>query len=316
MTMRNILIGLGAGLAAALLFAGIATGTSLALPLYFLSPLPIAIAGLGFGTWAGAAAAATAAVLIAALFGPLFGGVQLAMFGIPVAWGAHLVGLSRPADDDGKVEWFPLSQVLVRVAVVVAAGVVVLMPLMGMNPANFSKQLMAAIEEWMQSGGEPLDAATRAEAAQVIDIMVALLPAISAFSALTFTVMNLWLGGHVARMSGHLPRPWMPMWTVTLPKHAVTVLGIAVLAAFVLPDIGSQIAVALAGAFTLAFALSGYGALHALLRGRPGRVALLILVYATSFIFAPAIIAAALLGIADSLLQFRFRSSGGTGPAS
>ena len=40
-------IGIGAGAAAALLFASVTSGTLLSIPLFYLAPLPIMIAALG-----------------------------------------------------------------------------------------------------------------------------------------------------------------------------------------------------------------------------------------------------------------------------
>ncbi|MEA2345863.1 MAG: hypothetical protein QOF63_4032, partial [Thermoanaerobaculia bacterium] len=48
-----LLIGIGAGVAAALLFASLASGSLFALLLFYLSPLPILIAALGWNYIAG-----------------------------------------------------------------------------------------------------------------------------------------------------------------------------------------------------------------------------------------------------------------------
>jgi hypothetical protein len=46
------IIGIGAGAAAALLFASVTSGSLLSIPLFYLAPLPIMIAGLGWSHWA------------------------------------------------------------------------------------------------------------------------------------------------------------------------------------------------------------------------------------------------------------------------
>ena len=68
LTCRSpFLIGIGAGLASAALFASAWTGTVLGMfVLFFLSPMPVAIAGLGWGWGAGAVAAATGALVVLA----------------------------------------------------------------------------------------------------------------------------------------------------------------------------------------------------------------------------------------------------------
>ena len=50
---QSIFVGIGAGLAAALLFLAPVSGTALAFPLFALTGLPIAIAGLGWGVVGG-----------------------------------------------------------------------------------------------------------------------------------------------------------------------------------------------------------------------------------------------------------------------
>ena len=315
MTLRTILIGFGAGLAAALLFAGVITGTPLALPLFLISPLPVAIAGLGFGTWSGAAAAAVAAALVGAVFGPISAVLHLVVFGAPVAWGAHLVGLARANETaEGGVEWFPLGMVLLRVALAIAAGVVVAGALLGFDPAVLVPQTVAAFQSWMQESGA--DAPSTEELTAIVRVSVGLTPVTTGMTALGIAVLNLWLGGHVTRMSGLLRRGWTVMRAVQLPTLAVLLLAIA-LALTALPSGAGYVAAAFAGALGFAFALTGYGAVHALLAGKPARLPLLVLLYAVSFFFLLPILAMVLIGIADTFLNFRNRRTvGASGPQS
>ena len=52
--MQVFLIGIGAGAATALLFASVASGSPLSVLLFYLAPLPILMAALGWSHWAGA----------------------------------------------------------------------------------------------------------------------------------------------------------------------------------------------------------------------------------------------------------------------
>ena len=67
--MQIVLIGIGAGAAAALLFASVASGSLLSILLFYLAPLPILIAALGWSHWAALIAALAGAVGLAAVFG-------------------------------------------------------------------------------------------------------------------------------------------------------------------------------------------------------------------------------------------------------
>src|SRR6267154_2823192 len=93
--MQIVLIGIGAGTAAALLFASVVSGATAAMLLLLLAPLPILIVALGWSHWAGLIAAATAAaglavvgvdLLVAFLFG----------VGLPAWWLGYLTLLARP----------------------------------------------------------------------------------------------------------------------------------------------------------------------------------------------------------------------------
>ena len=307
MLMRNILIGFGAGMAAALLFAGLVSGTALAFPLFILSPLPIAIAALGFGTLSGAAAAAVASALIGFTLSYLAGGLYFILFAAPVAWAAHLVGLSRPDDAaPGGRQWFPLDVVLMRVALAVAAAVVVTGFLLGYDPEALITQTLAVLKTWLtQSDGiTPADA----ELEPLVRFNIALMPFTSASLALGILVLATWLGARIAKMSGLLKREWTPLWTVVLPQSAALFFGLAFVASM-LPGVPGQIAGAVAGAMGFAFALTGFGLLHAVLIGKAARPLLLFLVYAVSFIFLLPLGIMAVVGLADTALQFRARRS-------
>ena len=65
--MQIILVGLGAGAAAATLFASVVSGSIVAIFLFYLAPLPILIAALGWSHWAGLIAAASCAAPLSAI---------------------------------------------------------------------------------------------------------------------------------------------------------------------------------------------------------------------------------------------------------
>ena len=93
----GFLIGLGGGLASALLFYSAARGSPLlSTLLLLLTPLPTLLAGLGWG-WLPAAAGAVAGSLVMAVAAsaPFAVGYFLAL-GLPAALASHLAYLSRP----------------------------------------------------------------------------------------------------------------------------------------------------------------------------------------------------------------------------
>ena len=84
--MQIGLIGIGAGAAAALLFASVASGSWLSIILFYLAPLPVMIAGLGWSHWSALIAAFTGAVALALVFGGYFLFAFLAGTGLPGAY--------------------------------------------------------------------------------------------------------------------------------------------------------------------------------------------------------------------------------------
>ena len=93
--MANVLlIGLGAGAASALLFASVASGSPLSVLLFYLAPLPILIAAIGWSHWAALFAAGAAALGLAAAFGsPFF------LFAFLIGVGICLLYTSDAADE-------------------------------------------------------------------------------------------------------------------------------------------------------------------------------------------------------------------------
>src|SRR4051794_41817079 len=90
--MQVALIGVSAGAATALLFASVASGSALSVPLFYLAPLPILIAAMGWSHWAALIAAVVASASLAAGFGPFFFFAFLLGVGVP-AWGVGFLAL-------------------------------------------------------------------------------------------------------------------------------------------------------------------------------------------------------------------------------
>ena len=84
--MQFGLVGLGAGAAAALLFASVTSGSLLAVALFYLAPLPIMIAGLGWSHWAALLAALVGSLAVVAIFGGVFFFAFVAGNGAPARW--------------------------------------------------------------------------------------------------------------------------------------------------------------------------------------------------------------------------------------
>src|SRR5512143_85292 len=109
------LVGLGAGAAAALLFASVTSGTWMSIPLFYLAPLPIIIAGLGWSHWSALVAAVAASAALGFAFGGTFFIAFFAGAGLPAWWLGYLALLARPGEagqfgtppSSAALEWYP-----------------------------------------------------------------------------------------------------------------------------------------------------------------------------------------------------------------
>src|SRR5215217_4333117 len=102
--MHSLVVGIGAGVASALLFGVVITGSPLAMMLSFVAPLPIFIATLGWNHRCGLVASLTGAIALAFVFNVTAGVAYGLGWALPAWWLAYLALLGRPAAD-GATEW-------------------------------------------------------------------------------------------------------------------------------------------------------------------------------------------------------------------
>lgn len=307
-----LFVGLGAGLAAALLFVAPVGGSMLAFPLFALTGLPVAIAGLGWGVLAAAAAVFTALIAITAFLGSLPAGfVYVALFGAPVMWLVYLAGLSRgeTAPGSGKV-WYPATRILLHATLAVGIGVVVAGVLTGFDREALVTEASSAFAEIFGTGadGRPL---TAADIAPMMRFYVGAMPFVTAFSMTLITVFDLWAAERVVRISGRLARTAPPLWTTALPREVLAGFAAAVVLALALPFPTGDIAKVFAGAFFGGLVLMGLAVLHALTYGGAGRVGVLVAAYVITFVSGLPILLLAIVGGADPFFNFRARRAGG-----
>lgn len=314
--MQIGLVGVGAGLAAALLFLSPLGGTLLALPLFLLSSLPIAIAGLAWGSVSSAIAAVGATGTVAVALSLPAGVIYLALFGVPMAWACHLAGLSRTDPATGTTEWYPPGRILLQGAAATAAGLIVV----GLVTDTSSDELTSALAAFLADmfADPPSGAAppTAAELEDVARTLAALTPFLMGALYVIILVVNLWLASRIAEASGRLARPRERLWTTVLPNEALVVFAIAIGAAFFPGSVGYA-AGAVAGAFGGALALIGLAVLHAVTIGNSLRVMILVAAYVLLVFFGgfPLVILA-VLGVADTVLHLRARRLGAAPPPS
>jgi hypothetical protein len=300
--VQIVLVGVGAGAAAALLFASVISGSIAAVFLFYLAPLPILIAALGWSHVAGLVAAASATAIVAALSGVFFVAVAVISFG--AWWLGYLTLLARPTTNGGgaEIEWYPIGRLVLWAAMIGTMVVVAAVPNFGTD----QESLQAGLRE---SYGRILrDQST-------IDLLViAVPPAAAVFSTIT-NLLNLWLAARIVKVSGRLSRPWPDLTALTLPPATAGLLAIAIGASF-LPDLFGTLSGACAASLVMIFAILGFAVLHCVTRGLSARAVVLAGVYAAAVVLGWPLLLLSIVGLAETMFNIRLRIARGRGPPS
>jgi hypothetical protein len=317
----SLIIGAGSGLVSAALFASASTATSLAGLLFYLAPLPLCLAGLGWGGMAALLSALTGTVVIAASLGAATAAVFALSIAAPTALLAHLALLSRPAATPngqvvGALEWYPPGRIIGWAALIAGllAGILVLT--IGYDQEAYRDTIRQILEH---STLKELDrngtVFTEEAIASLSSVLARALPAAFAVIWLTITLFNLWIAALIVDASGRALRPWPDLRGFELPNALVPIFAGALAASF-LPGLPGLLATGLAGALLFAYVLQGLAVIHLYSRGLPFRGVLLTAIYLGILLLGWVALVVAILGLAEPLLGLRQRgqppTSGGT----
>jgi hypothetical protein len=308
-----VLIGLGAGAAAALLFASVTSGLLFSVLLFYLAPLPIMIAALGWSHWAGLLAAVVAAATLGGAFGIFFFWTFLSTVGAPAWWLGYLALLGRPAANGGgqHMEWYPPGRLVLWAAILGAAVVAGALIAFGGDEATIRGGLKSWLEEALRlqlevSPNEPLRFPGIQDAGRLVDLMVVVLPPLAAVIATTTQTGNLWLAGAIVKLSGRLKRPWPELAALSFPPFSAALFAVAV-GGVLAPDLLGLVASLFAASLTVAFAIVGFAVMHAATRNMNGRAVVLSGAYGiVALLVWPALIMT-LIGLVETLFGLRAR---------
>ena len=313
-----ILIGIGAGLVSAVLFASTLTGTVLAMMLFYITAMPGFLAGLGWGTQSAIITALVGTGLTGLLLSPLTGLAYFLALGLPIAVLCHFALLARPASEAGDatasapagaIEWYPPGRI-VAITVLMAGSVAALsIPLLGMDIESYRSNLQEIIDKTFLSrlpdtGDISLE---KEKLTHVIEMLVRALPAASAIVWFCIMLLNMWSAARIVTLSGRSIRPWPELAMMRYPNKFA--LGfVASLFGTFSPGILSIVATGFAGAFLIAYVLLGLVILHVLARNTPFKFALMGALYFGIFLFGWVALVVAIIGIGDPMFKFRERA--------
>lgn len=319
----HILLGFGAGIAAALLFAAAGSGSVPAVLLMYVAPLPILIVGLGWHHLVALLALAIGAVATSFMLRPS-AALVFALGPAVSAWALGWLALLRQpgaalTGEPGR-GWLPIGHLLVCLGLGGAAiGLGSLAAATGWDYDRYREALEQTAAALLRREGRierhgPLPHDLGFPGPDFVQVIIVLAPALLAAMLTLILALNLWLAGKVVLISGRLARPWPDVPAIRMPAGAIGGVAAGLVVAQ-LSGFPGLVGTAVAGGLLMAFALQGLAVLHDVTRRRPARGVVLSLAYVLTFVlgylFLPAF---AVVGILDSALPLR-RILGGPPPS-
>jgi Predicted membrane protein (DUF2232) len=308
-----LFIALAAGCASALMFASIISGALISLVLFYLAPLPLMVAAIGWGPLSAGIGGIAAACGLGAIFGLPYCIAYAVMVALPAWWLGHLVLLGRPAASgaspgDGAapaaadLEWYPVGRILLWISGFVALTTFGALLTWGTDAATINGALRDGLLRLISAlGGE-----VSSETEQVIEAVVIVAPVVASTFAMPILTLNLWLAAKITATSGRLHRPWPDLKTVALPPMTLVALCIAVALCFS-GGLSAMLAEVVTSALMMAYALTGFAVLHTVTQTLRSRAFWLGSTYAVVVMFVWPVLAMVVLGLADAVFGFRQR---------
>lgn len=310
----SLLVGLLAGVSAALLLVSAGSSSSLSLLMFAAAALPILIAGLGWSNLASIVAVGAAMVVVGFATTPQAALVSSVTTLAPAAWIAHLSNLARPAEElggpEGAVAWYPLSDILLSISTLVCTGLFAVGLAMGYGPALVSDLVELFIDAIKQgdAGFQPsADAIT-----EMKRFFLFALPAIQAAIWVLILLAGWYVASAIVRLSGRSKRPRddVPR-QLRMPRFGAFGLAAGVLLSFAPGAIG-LVGWTIIGAFGTGFIVAGFAIAHQRTRGKPARGLLLWLAYMLTVLFTVPLAFFLLLGLFDTARTLTVTGSGPT----
>ena len=314
--LHRLIVAVGAGCAAALLFVVSAQTSVMAMALAYLAPLPIMIATLGFGLDAGAIAGVISVAVLAVLAEPLSALVFAASVAAP-AWALAAFAVTPLARYFGRGK--PDAPAYPSVGAIVS-----LSALFGMLASAAVLTTVIVLYGGYREGARHVAEAVSALAADAFDgapgnltarefadALVRFGPAAIAASTLLMLSVNLYGAARSTQLSRNLRRPWSDLPTSVALPWPIGVAFLACLAgAYALPAPAGQYFSIGAGGLGAALVLQGLAVAHALSRGLKMRPFMLVALYACCVLRAKYTLPVlAGLGIIDGFLKLRSRAA-------
>jgi len=337
------LTGVLAGLASAILYAAASGGATPAIILAYIAPLPIFIAGLGWGTVMALIAGGTGLVVMSVVAGLSSGVVYFAVVALAPIWLVRLALLSRavggrgasaaaraarareahhravadgsrdgPPDDVAppEVEWYPPGMLVVWTTAIAASLLVISI----LSMATTEDGLRGAVVQMLNTGIVDTGELRRMLDAQGLDVspsvflemVAAYLPAMAGSMWLVMTLANMAIAQLIVARSGNALRPTPVFSRITYPQAFLVVFPVSLVLGFLPGELGFA-GLSLSALLFVPYFLLGLATIHAISRRWQARTAILIGFYLILVLFGSPVVLVGILGLVEAWMGLRAR---------
>lgn len=320
MTVSPLLIGIGAGLVAATLFASLANNSVLAATLFYLTPLPILLAGIGWGLRSAQIAFVTAALLVAIVLNFTTAIAFSLCIGLPGVMLSYLMllrrehplgapGAASPTGASPVVEWYPLGRIVAWASLMAGALVVLGLITLGGDGEGYRQTVKTMFDETALRQLQTILGAdfNQEQFDRFVDRFTRyVLPAFAAAFWLLTMLGNFWLAAKSAAISGQLARPVPSFAEIDYPPLLLVGFAAAAGLSFA-PGLPGLAGIGLLGGFACAYLILGLAVVHSIAAGSQLKLLMLGLLYTGLFLtpwVSPILV---LVGLAEPVLQLRRR---------
>ncbi len=308
--MNNyLIIGIVAGLCTALLnLSGYVGGMfGLGIILIVLSPLPLMIASLGWGSFTGLVAVISSGVALALLISPLAGLLFMLVNSIPPWWLSRLATLNQQNAETGEIVWYPVGRLLMWIAGIAGITSLAMFIPFGFSMDQYRDAIATMMNEVYKAERLALPQGTALTIDDLVTIITWMAPMASVLTVMFGSIINLYLAGKIVQKSGRLARPWPDLHQLTLPPVVIAIFVISLILMLMLKGLPQQLAQIVMSATGASLFLVGLSVLHFAIRQSPARQIILWTSYFLMAIFQWIGVLLIVLGALEILFNVRSR---------
>lgn len=307
---KTTVIALVGGVASALLFVALLTGSPAAMLFVYMVPLPLFLVGFSHGLATAAIAAGGATALTGVVGGLSLALIFAAAIALPVLFMVRQALLSRPGAD-GTTEWYPPGLLLGWLTGLAAVGLVLVVLAQG-GGSDLSDAIRVRFQEGLAQFRNDPDAALLAARLEAwVDVLANFLPAILASVWLVVLSLNAIVAQGALARASHARRPSPRLATIEVPTWIMYALAAALLAWMTGLDGLGFLGQNLTPVLAVPYFFVGLAVVHSFARRFSARMLILAVFYMLLILLGfLAMLPVTAIGFAETWTHFRRRWAG------